>query len=251
MVSGDTYIASCQLYAPALDEKDLPRDDASERLIMTNKNLKHFSNPVLPTLLMVFFSVNAFGFDDVLKGFILSAGAGLAEDITVPYVQIDTAKGYGKTSGNTALCLDFRVGYNFGNRFEFAFANKSDVMYPYTTMILNNADALELSYYVRKVAPLVFISGSAGVAMWRYPFGGAMDQQFAGIGFCCSLGTGVEFIKHLSAVLEYQFSQPGYYDKIEVAYQDTVSGQTDWKQVQFAQIYNTSAIRLTLRYTFY
>ena len=202
-------------------------------------------------LLLLFLSLRVYGFDNNLKGFILSGAAGVGEDIIIPYIEIDTSKGHGNTRFNTAVCLDLRIGYNFGNRFEFAYVNKSDFMYPYTTAILNNTNVLELSYYVRERAPSVFINGSAGGVLWLYPLVPKINSYYGGFGFCFSLGTGIEFIKHVSAVLEYQFSRPGYYDKPELAFTDNLTGLPIWKQVNFAEVYNTNVIRLTLRYTFY
>jgi hypothetical protein len=194
-----------------------------------------------------------FGFDNRLKGFIISAGGGIGEDIIVPFVQINTSNGNSPARLNTALCLDFKIGKNFGNNFELAYVNKSDLMCPYTTEIWNNTNNIELTYYLQKFARLTFVNGSIGIALWMYPGNAYMNSHLSGAGLCFSLGVGVELIRHISAVFEYQFSRPENNSEF-ISYQEDTTGtftSLSYKTNKFEQAYNTHALRIILRYTFY
>jgi opacity protein-like surface antigen len=188
-------------------------------------------------------AVAAHGFDNDKKGFVLGAGAGLGEDIIKPYVEINGKKGYGSVSANTAVDFDAKIGYNFTGRVELALVNKMDFMRPYSETILHEAPSIELSYYVRERTPSMHICGSLGWAFWCYPSDSKWDSLYGCNGFCFSVGGGLELIKHVSAQIEYQYSQP------ENTAVDPFLASA--YSIDFSQTNYIHAIRLTVRYTFY
>lgn len=200
-------------------------------------------------LITIYFT--AFSSDGKRHGFILGAGTGAGLNCVKSVLNIDTTSAAGAVHYNTSFCFDLKIGYNLQNSFELAYINKSDITHPYSGTILNNASSFSLSYYFKNISPSFYINTSEGISFRLYPFNTEMNNRYSGLGFCGSLGLGFEFKKHLSVLLEYQFTNPEHKSTIQSIAIDDFGNSTSENRIGYTQIYYTNAVRLTFSYNLY
>ncbi len=185
------------------------------------------------------------------KGFILGVGSGIGLRFTKTVLKEDKKKYEGGFHLYKALLLDLKIGTNIKNQCDLYLTCKTDCIYPYSVFIINTANSLGFSYYFKNTSPSIFLNATSGFSLWSYPFNSEWNDRYSGIGFVVSGGLGYEFRKHLSLLLEYQYSRNRNKEQLKFM-QITSSGydvlSSDFNVLTF---YTTHSIRITIQYLLY